>query len=170
MKDCFKYFVFNPIISIPIPIPNTKYVIKGNTLIAPYNFEEKLVMNCQKMRDITTIIFENCDHGSCSLFNQTIVLSRFIVELTFGYWFNKPIILTSNLAVLRLGHNFNKPIVLTPNIVHLTFGKFFNQSIILTSNIRVLTFGAYFSQPIVLTKKNHGFDIWRLFQSTNRFA
>lgn len=73
MDYCFKHHMFNSIITtepnpifvpVPVPVPKPKYIIKDRTLLIPYNYNEKLDLECEELEDINTLIFdENRNEG-----------------------------------------------------------------------------------------------------------
>lgn len=128
-----------------------KYVVDGNQLRIPHDFDEKLDLGQPKFKTINELIFEE-EPNKCkySDFNHPIILTLIMRVLRFGHWFNQPIVLTKRIVHLAFGCYFTQPIVLSKHIVHLTFGFYFNQPIILTKHLTVLTFDYGFNQPIIL--------------------
>lgn len=127
------------------------YLTNNKTMLVPFVFVEDL--NQYFVKNIEILTFdENHKAGIYSLFNKSIVLTKYITTLVLGHCFNKPIDLTRHLTVLTFGGCFNQPIILTPCITVLTFGNYFNQLIVLTPKIILLTFGNHFNQPITLSK------------------
>lgn len=148
MKYCFKslHVCLIPMFetkSITKTKTKTKYVVINKTLYVPHNFREKIDLECEELKDINTLIFnENHNKGRYSMFNHPIVLTPNIICITFGKYFNRPIVLTPKITILTLGFWYNKPIILTPNIMVLTIDcNNHNISDNLPNNIKHLTLG-----------------------------
>lgn len=84
----------------------TEHSIKDKTLLIPHNLKKFNLIH--KMKDVNVLIFnENCNKYKFSVFNQSIILTRYI-------------------RVLRLGRFFDKPIGLTPHIMeYFSINKLF---------------------------------------------
>ena len=117
------------------------YNRETNTLILPYNFDNKLY---DLPSDIKVIVFEEeLDENEYSKFNQPV-----------GHQgcedINCPRNLPNSITHLTFGSDFDQQVDYLPNsITHLIFGSKFNQSVnYLPNSITHLTFGYWFSQPV----------------------
>lgn len=114
-----------------------------------HDFNESLEPYHQTMRKAKILIFD--DSMGYSIFDHEIILVPNIEILTLGYWYNQIIVLTHSIVELSFGSKYNQPTVLSPRVRKLTFGKDFNQPIVLVKHIVYLKFDMIFDQPIVLT-------------------
>lgn len=75
--------------SVLVPIVKTKikYIIKNKTLSIPYDFDEIIDLTEAMTMGITIVIFDEDRPRNYSIFNQPIVLTQHIEELTFGWAF-----------------------------------------------------------------------------------